>query len=223
MYNKNEIERYFMNENNKPVFASDYTDLDDLLSQFPEPLRNHSRRVAVCSVIITEYGDKFLFPFGMTNMDFEVAVHLGGTCHDIGKILIPYMDDSEKENHLHPVFGAEALDYNRERFFKNNKQADIVLDMVRYHHEWPNGKGYPKKLKTADIPLLAAVCAIADELDHLAYNEKGGVCNDFEKVYAAIKKQSGKKFIDFVFGYFSQAWPRLIGKYTEWNKKSPDS
>jgi len=216
------MEGHFMNANNKQVFASDYTDLDDLLNQFPKPLRNHSRRVAVCSVSIAEYGDKFLFPFGTTDMDFEVAIHLGGTCHDIGKMLLPCLGETEKDGHLHPILGAGVLEHNRERFFKDNKQAGIVLDMVRYHHEQPDGKGYPGNLKTADIPLTAAICAIADELDHQVYDESGGFNGEFDKIYAAIKKQSGKKFIDLVIGYFTQAWPRLIVKYTEWNRESPD-
>jgi hypothetical protein len=41
---------------------------------------------------------------------------------------------------------------------------DIVL-MVKYHHERPDGKGYPEGLKGDEIPIGARILALADTFD----------------------------------------------------------
>jgi HD domain-containing protein len=37
-----------------------------------------------------------------------------------------------------------------------------ALSYIRYHHERPDGLGYPNRLKDADIPLGAKIIAVAD-------------------------------------------------------------
>ena len=41
------------------------------------------------------------------------------------------------------------------------------LPIVRSHHEWYNGKGYPNGLKGAEIPHEAAIFSIIDAYDAL--------------------------------------------------------
>jgi len=40
-----------------------------------------------------------------------------------------------------------------------------TLAMIESHHEWYNGKGYPRKLRGEDIPLGARIIAVADAYD----------------------------------------------------------
>jgi HD-GYP domain-containing protein (c-di-GMP phosphodiesterase class II) len=40
-----------------------------------------------------------------------------------------------------------------------------ILDIVLYHHERYDGKGYPKSLKEKEIPLGARITAITDFID----------------------------------------------------------
>src|SRR2546430_9823246 len=42
-----------------------------------------------------------------------------------------------------------------------------VLPIVRWHHEKPNGKGYPDGLSGEEIPVLARIAAVADWFDAL--------------------------------------------------------
>ncbi|WP_074433099.1 HD-GYP domain-containing protein [Neobacillus dielmonensis] len=52
-----------------------------------------------------------------------------------------------------------------------------MLDLVLYHHERYDGKGYPKGLKGEEIPLAARIMSIADSFD--AMTSKPGIseCN----------------------------------------------
>ncbi len=45
------------------------------------------------------------------------------------------------------------------------KTIERIRPMVRHHHEWVNGKGYPDGLRGPDIPLGARILTVADSFD----------------------------------------------------------
>ena len=42
--------------------------------------------------------------------------------------------------------------------------------MIRHHHEFYNGQGYPDGLKENDIPVEARILAVADAIDAMTYD-----------------------------------------------------
>jgi putative nucleotidyltransferase with HDIG domain len=86
--------------------------------------------------------------------------------HDIGKIQTP--DDvllkgerlsraEEEQMKSHPIDGTEIL-----------RMAPFLqryIPVVRAHHEWYNGEGYPDGIKGDEIPLHAQLIALADAFD----------------------------------------------------------
>ena len=98
----------------------------------------------------------------------EEISHLEKAClfHDVGKIRTP--DEillkehrlSSREISLmrrHPEDGAEIL--------RMAPSLHRYIPVVRYHHEWYNGKGYPEGIRDSQIPIHAQVIAIADAYD----------------------------------------------------------
>ncbi|MEW6034755.1 MAG: HD-GYP domain-containing protein, partial [Chloroflexota bacterium] len=92
----------------------------------------------------------------------EMAARL----HDIGKtgladavLLKPgaYEPSERAEMERHPSRGVEIL-----RFLDFLKD---VLPMIESHHEWYNGRGYPRGLKDEAIPLGGRILAVADAYD----------------------------------------------------------
>jgi diguanylate cyclase len=89
-------------------------------------------------------------------------LRLAGLLHDIGKLWIPDRI-LEKEGpltvaewtevHKHPESGALML-----RAHGLDREADWVL----YHHERPDGLGYPYGLRGDEIPLESRILAIAE-------------------------------------------------------------
>jgi putative nucleotidyltransferase with HDIG domain len=86
--------------------------------------------------------------------------------HDLGKLRTPdnvlqkpgSLDDNERaEMHLHAEAGAELL--------KRLPDFWEGASLVRAHHERYDGRGYPRGLAGADVPLEAAVIAVADAWD----------------------------------------------------------
>ncbi len=97
------------------------------------------------------------------------VLKIGGIVHDIGKVLIPdsilnkpgKLDDIEMELvKRHPIIGYDIL--------KPMRTFRDVLPIVRWHHERPNGKGYPDGLEGDQFPLLPRIVAVADVFDAIS-------------------------------------------------------
>jgi len=196
---------------------NDIYDLDDLLNQFSISLRNHSRRVAVCSAIIAEYADAYINFYNIPEgISLPVIAHMGGTCHDIGKLMIPAINANDDDYRRHPELGAEMLEAHQIDFLGDDPSAQMILDIVRYHHEQTDGEGFPGGLRAKDIPLIAGICSVADKLDHNMYlkNMRSG---DDAKVFKMIGALAGRHFCECTWVCVKCAWPRLVEKYATWN------
>ncbi|HEY7029629.1 MAG TPA: HD domain-containing phosphohydrolase [Gemmatimonadales bacterium] len=120
----------------------------------------HSERV-------TSFGLALGRKLGLSENELE-QLHRGGLLHDIGKISVPstildkpapLTPEERQRINSHPAIGASIL-APMEAF------ADI-LPIVRHHHEWFNGKGYPDRLAGEDIPWLVRITSVADVFDAL--------------------------------------------------------
>src|SRR2546422_11574922 len=96
------------------------------------------------------------------------ALRRAGIVHDIGKVAVPDsillkptgLTRTEKLIlQRHPIVG--------ERICAPLKSFQLVLPIIRHHHEKMNGTGYPDGLKGEQIPLTARVLQIVDVYDAL--------------------------------------------------------
>lgn len=96
------------------------------------------------------------------------AIFRGGILHDVGKIGIPDSilkkpgQLSEEEMQIirkHPEEGYKMCS----RLGLSEEELDVIL----LHHERWDGTGYPKKLRSEAIPLLARITTVADIYDAL--------------------------------------------------------
>ncbi len=94
------------------------------------------------------------------------ALEWGGLLHDVGKIGVPdaVLLKPERLNreerilmNSHPVLGAQII-------APVTKLAP-ELPIIRHHHEWYNGSGYPDRLIGDEIPLLARILHVADAFE----------------------------------------------------------
>jgi HD-GYP domain-containing protein (c-di-GMP phosphodiesterase class II) len=119
-------------------------------------LKSHADRVAHVASGMLTYA-------GANKQDIE-TVTLGSQLHDIGKIAL--RDDilfnprklSEEEFALykqHPRVGSNILEHIP-------YLPSDILSIVFFHHEQPDGKGYPVGLGADEIPEHAAIAAVAD-------------------------------------------------------------
>jgi putative nucleotidyltransferase with HDIG domain len=94
------------------------------------------------------------------------ALEWGGLLHDVGKIGVPdavllkqdrLTKDERMVMNAHPVLGAQII-------APVTKLAP-ELPIIRHHHEWYNGSGYPDRLIGDEIPKLARILHVADAFE----------------------------------------------------------
>jgi putative nucleotidyltransferase with HDIG domain len=94
------------------------------------------------------------------------AIEWGGLLHDVGKIGVrdavllkqDRLDRAERiEMNAHPEIGA--------RIAGEVKQLGPEVPIIRHHHEWYNGSGYPDRLEGENIPLGARILHVADAFE----------------------------------------------------------
>ena len=132
---------------------------------------------------------------GLNESEAEL-VRLAGLLHDIGKLgfpdslFLPHEGDNPKEIvreiTRHPATGAEIL--------KDLDFLGSALSYIRYHHERPDGRGYPEHLKGADIPLGARMIAVADAFDAITTDRPYQKARTFEEGLAILKGGAGTKW-----------------------------
>lgn len=147
------------------------------------------------SEMVSRYASAIAGTMGLPD---EVVRHISiaGLLHDIGKIGIP---DSilNKEERLTPdeyelMKGHPVIGYN---ILSSVEELNDVLPYVLYHHERPDGKGYPKGLKAEEIPLGASIIAVADAY-HSMVSARPYRKNPLTTVLATLelKKGAGTQF-----------------------------
>ena len=97
----------------------------------------------------------------MNLSDSELRIlHYAALLHDLGFIKINLKEGhARKMIELHPELGYEMI--------KPIALWKEVAPLVRYHHEWFDGTGYPHKIKGVEIPLGSRIIAVAETFDVL--------------------------------------------------------
>jgi putative nucleotidyltransferase with HDIG domain len=129
--------------------------------------------------------------------------------HDIGKIGMPdsiltkpgRLDPAEQQvMREHAVRGAEIV--ARISSLKDSVPA------IRHHHERWDGLGYPDALSGKDIPVEAAIIAIADAWDAMTTDRPYAVALGTDEAMLQIHASRGKQFNPAVVDAFTAAWRR---------------
>jgi HD-GYP domain-containing protein (c-di-GMP phosphodiesterase class II) len=116
--------------------------------------------------------------------------------HDLGKIDLIYRDILGKPGALsteerktlvkHPGVGADIVTKVR-----SLKKAS---EMVRSHHERPDGKGYPFGLTDQDVPLGARILNVSDAFDAMTSDRPYRPAMTIEEAVEEVVRCSGTQF-----------------------------
>ncbi|MDD5512851.1 MAG: HD domain-containing protein, partial [Candidatus Omnitrophica bacterium] len=68
------------------------------------------------------------------------------------------------------------------------------LEIVKQHHERPDGNGYPLGLKGSEISLLASITAVADTFDAMTTDRPYRKGLSREEAIAALRENKGSQF-----------------------------
>jgi HD-GYP domain-containing protein (c-di-GMP phosphodiesterase class II) len=127
----------------------------------------HVRRVAITSVVLARAADR--------DEVHQHRVERVALFHDIGKINGALFDVMRGTVGLTPVerrLIATHADRGAEVVAPLASFYPELPTAVRAHHEWWNGKGYPRGLRGTAIPFEARTVAIADVFDALTHRRR---------------------------------------------------
>jgi response regulator RpfG family c-di-GMP phosphodiesterase len=158
--NKNkDLERLVMQLNKN--FKKSIEAFSNLIEMREKTVSSHSKNVAL---LARQMAVNMKLPDYETNNILVAAL-----LHDVGKIGVPDiilvkrpddMTDIERtEYQRHAILGQVAVD-------AIDGFTDIGL-LIRHHHEYVDGSGYPDRLKRSAIPLGSRIIAMADAFDRI--------------------------------------------------------
>lgn len=147
----------------------------------------HSERVARWAMMIARR-------VGMTEDEID-EIRAVALLHDIGKIGMPErilnkpgaLTREELELvKTHPVTGAQIL--------QPIKSFHHCIPIVRHHHEWFNGKGYPDMVGGRELPLSVWIAATADAFDAMTSNRPYRRMQTMEFAFGQLNGGIGTQF-----------------------------
>jgi response regulator RpfG family c-di-GMP phosphodiesterase len=126
--------------------------------------------------------------------DEKDVLYIAASLHDIGKVGIPdsillkkdkLTDEEFKIIKKHPDIGADIL--------KPLPPMSRETDVIRYHHERYDGKGYPAGIGGEEIPLLSRIITLADSYDAMTsdrpYRNRLPIDKAIEEIIRCIGSQ----------------------------------
>jgi len=150
-------------------------------------LLGHSKRVTSYATIIAK-------KMGLNSRQVEL-IRTGSLLHDIGKLGIPTdilakparLSNQEYEMiKRHPGIGARILE--------RNPSLRLLIPIVRYHHEFFNGQGYPDGISGNQIPIEARIVSVADAIEAMESGRLYREAHSVQYIIDEIKKFSGTQF-----------------------------
>ena len=86
----------------------------------------------------------------------------------------------------HPVLGAQIIG--------PVDRLAPELPVIRHHHEWYNGSGYPDRLMGDEIPKLARILHVADAFEAMTADRPYRKALSMDQALAELRKFAGVQF-----------------------------
>lgn len=149
----------------------------------------HSVRVAGLARDIAEL-------LGQSERQIE-GVETAALLHDIGKIDAIYVDIIQKPSELSPAERAVIESHvtkGVELLRSVSSFPEHVLDAVKHHHEREDGKGYPDRLRSHEIPIGAKIIKICDAIDAMLSDRPYRLALAVPQVKDQLRQYAGVQF-----------------------------
>jgi putative nucleotidyltransferase with HDIG domain len=168
--------------------------LSEVLEEIDPYTRHHSVRVA-------EYAVRLARGLGRSELEVE-EIEYAALVHDLGKIgpqhqhilQKPGLLSHEEQRTLraHPAAGAEIV--------AKVRALRRAAEIVRSHHERPDGQGYPFGLRSPDVPLGARILNVCDAFDAMTSDRPYRRALSVEAALKELRRGAGTQFDAAVVG-----------------------
>ena len=121
-------------------------------------------------------------------------VRLAGILHDVGRVALPgdllskdepLTDDEWVLVRAHPVAGARMVE---------TTEYDDIRSWILFHHERPDGTGYPEGRGESDVPLESSIIAVADAYEAMTSDRPYRPARTPEDAGDELRREAGRQF-----------------------------
>jgi two-component system, cell cycle response regulator len=168
---------------------------------------SHSETHALIGALADADGETYAHSLQVAGMATEVArrlrfrgedlidIEFGALLHDIGKLCLPRallskpgrLTGAERDLiRMHPEWGASLVE--------SIPGLEPVAAIVRFHHERPDGRGYPHGLSYADIPPAARIVSVCDAYGAMTKTRPYRAALRHDAALAELERHSGSQF-----------------------------
>jgi HD-GYP domain-containing protein (c-di-GMP phosphodiesterase class II) len=164
-----------------------YLQLASAADEFEKYANPHAVRIAAIA-------DKIAEAFHLAPQDRK-SLRTAARMHDLGEVAMErdyiqragsLTDEERTDMERHPVIGEQEA-------ARASAERDVQL-LVRWHHEWWNGSGYPDALRQTEIPLTARILRVADSYAALTDARPYRPALTEEEARAKIIERAGIEF-----------------------------
>jgi putative nucleotidyltransferase with HDIG domain len=143
---------------------------------------------------VSRYALRIARAMGMSSRDLEMLEY-AGLLHDIGKIAIqneillkvgPLTEDEWRSLKSHPNIGADIVE--QLKFLKE------AAEIIRCHHERPDGMGYPRGFRSNQVPIAARILNVVDAFDAMTSDRPYRKALPIERVMEELASYKGTQF-----------------------------
>ncbi|MBI3942165.1 MAG: HD-GYP domain-containing protein [Chloroflexi bacterium] len=161
--------------------------LADVVDSRDPSTYQHSQRVANYSRMIAQ-------KIHLSHQETELVVR-SAHLHDLGKVGVrdawlykegPLTPEEQKDFQRHADLGADVI--ARFKVFQAESQ------IIRHHHEWISGEGYPDKIRGNEIPLGSRIVSVADAFDAMTSDRPYRKALSQETAYNILVNMKGTQF-----------------------------
>jgi len=168
---------------------------------FDEKLVNLSNQMDAFEGYTSPHGVRVAAIADTLGRSFNLASHdrrllqQAGLIHDIGEVVM----DREYFKGNHVLGAEEKLDLQRHPVIGEQEAAKLGLPrgvqlIIRWHHEWWNGGGYPDALRGEQIPLAARILRVADTFAALSESRPYRAALEETEVLKYLSEWAGIEF-----------------------------
>jgi len=165
-----------------------------MISMAMENIQKNYEAEEVHTERVAEFSSKILDAMNYPIEDIE-EIYMAGTLHDIGKIILSpellnkkeaLTKDEIEQVHRYPEAGYQIL--------KNTDEYASIAEIVLYHHERYDGKGYPSGLIGHQIPLESRIISVADAYESMTGKRPYKRKMTKEEAIEELKRCAGTQF-----------------------------
>ncbi|MBC8029999.1 MAG: HD domain-containing protein [Pyrinomonadaceae bacterium] len=172
-----------------------YLHLAEAADRFEQYVNPHGVRIAAIADALAE-------AFHLAPQDRK-SLRIAARMHDLGEVAMEreyikragsLTDEERTDLERHPVIGEQEA---------ARASADRAVQLlVRWHHEWWNGGGYPDALRQNEIPLAARLLRVADSYAALTDARPFRPAMSEEKAREQLVERAGLEFDPAVVSAF---------------------